>query len=45
LRRAATPTPAAIVARRPPKVSKVGSLHCHDAVGEDLVEFGEPERQ
>jgi hypothetical protein len=41
--RVTLPTPTAIVARRPPKVSKVGSLRCLDAVGEDLVKFGEPE--
>jgi hypothetical protein len=44
LRCAAPPTPAAIVARPSPKVSKVGSPRRHDAVGDDLLNFGEPER-
>jgi hypothetical protein len=31
-------SPATIVARRHPKVSKMGSPHRHDAVGENLIE-------
>jgi hypothetical protein len=34
---------AATAVRYHPKVSESRSPRCHDAVGEDLVEFGEPE--
>jgi hypothetical protein len=44
LRQASLPTLAAIVAQRPPMVSKVGSPRRHDAVGENLVDFGGPKR-
>jgi hypothetical protein len=39
----ASPTPAAIVAHRHPKASKIGSPRRLDAVGENLIEkWGEP---
>jgi hypothetical protein len=41
--RAASPATAAIVARRPPKVSKVGSQSRTHAVGEVLIENRGPE--
>jgi hypothetical protein len=37
LGRISLPTPAAIVAHRPPKLSKVGSPRHLDAIGENLV--------
>jgi hypothetical protein len=45
LSRTAPPTPAAIVARRPPKVSKIGLPHRLNAVGENLIENRGPERR
>jgi hypothetical protein len=37
--------PSRLTVRCHPKVSESRSPCCHDAVGEDLVEFHEPERR
>jgi hypothetical protein len=45
LSQTAPPTPAAIVARRPPKVSNVGSPPRLNAVGENLIKNRGSERR
>jgi hypothetical protein len=45
LSQTAPPTPTAIVARRPPKVSKIGSQRRLNAIGENLIENHGSERR
>jgi hypothetical protein len=43
--RTVSPSPAATAVRSRPKVSESSSPRRHDAVGENLVKFGGPERR